>query len=289
MPPKQKVPKKGENKTKNDAPAEEKETVLENKERIVSEKELQLQGEHNQLAAEQEGLRKRLEKLRKENEFLQEEAERVRIESQEYLSYMSKRSQRGEDVIVSLSDQNQRDLEDINKQKTELESKYQMEEDQLKEKLLQRESELAKVMKELEELQPMKELQRKQLLQIKELEEEVMATRGRHAEAMLKVKRDFLREKAQCQEDSEKSLNQLAQKAHDEAKKSILEVSSKVKVENQQLRQELLHLIRSARILQAQKQKLEEQNRQLEREQQCRKELGNVHHKFQKISLLPPE
>ncbi|MEE6523130.1 hypothetical protein FKM82_021865 [Ascaphus truei] len=288
MPPKKKSPPKAANSSVKEMSAEAVESCVEDaKQAEVTEREAQLQEEHIQLTAELEGLRRRVEHLRRENELLQEEAERVRAESQEYLSYMSKRSQRRQDAIVSLSDQNQRELEEIRRQKEELESRFQEEEEQLRGQLLQREAQLGQVKKEIEELQPMKELQREQLSRIKELEEEVMSTHGRHAEVLLRVKSAFLRDKAKCQRDSEHLLVHLSQEAQEEARKALLAVSTRAKEENQLLRQELLHLIHHSRVLQAQKQKLEEQNKQLLREQQCREELGNAHHKLKRMSITP--
>ncbi|KAM8953336.1 coiled-coil domain-containing protein 166-like [Pelodytes ibericus] len=270
MPPK--PPQKAARDSSMDVPA----AVVGEDEVMVSAREAILQQEHNKLLADQGGLKIRLEQLRKENEFLQEEAERVREESQEYMSYMTKRSQRRQDAIVSLSDLNQRELEEISEEKKKLESQFQEEEDKLREQLLQREKELANLNREIEELGPMKELKREQLSHIKKLEEEVMATRGRHAEGLLRVKSAFLREKARCHQDSEHQLDHLSQAAQAEAKKALQEVSTRMKDENQDLRQELLHLIHQARMLQAQKQKVEEQNHQLRTEENCRQELRNL-------------
>lgn len=287
MPSKKKSPGKAA-KSSGAAAREQAEQGYEQAEEVVvSEKEARLQDEHNQLVAEQEGLRRRLEQLRRENEFLQEEAERVRLESQEYLLYMSKRGQRRQDVIISLNDQNQRELQNIQRQKQELESRFSAEEQNLRDLLLRREAELNSLGTELAELEPMKELQKEQVSLIKHLEDEVMAHRGKHAETLLRVKSAFLREKTQCQQNSEQQLNQLAQKAQKEAKKALQEVSTKVKEENQGLTQELLHLIQQYRLLQVQKKRLEEKNQELLREQQCRDEVGNIQRKLKMAAILP--
>ncbi|XP_044148029.1 coiled-coil domain-containing protein 166 [Bufo gargarizans] len=286
MPPKKKSPGTV-SRSPGGAASVHAEEGSEEKEVVVSEREVQLQDEHNQLVAEQEGLRRRLEQLRRENEFLQEESERVRVESQEYLLYMSKRSQRRQDVIISLNDQNQRELQNIQHQKQELKSKFSAEEKNLRDLLLRREAELANLRKELEELEPTKELQKEQVSLIKCLDDEVMAQRGKHAEAMLRVKSAFLREKTQCQQNSKEQLSQLSQKAQEEAKKALQEVSTKVKEENQSLRQELLHLIHQYRLLQVQKNRLEEKNKELLREQQCRDEVGNIQRKLKMVAILP--
>ncbi|XP_075704698.1 coiled-coil domain-containing protein 166-like [Rhinoderma darwinii] len=287
MPPKKKSPRKPSKSSRAEVP-EQVEEGCEETEVVVSEKEERLQEEHNQLGAEQEGLRRRLEQLRRDNEFLQEEAERVRVESQEYLLYMSKRSQRRQDVIISLNDQNQRELQNIQQHKQELEDKFSAEEQTLRDLLLRREAELTNLRRELEELEPMRRLQKEQMSLIKRLGDDVLAHRGKHAGALLRVKSAFLRGKTQCQQNSEQQLNQLTQKAQEEAKKALQEVSTRVKEENQSLRQELLHLIHQYRLQQVQKRKLEEKNTELLREQQCRNEVVNVQRKL-KMTSMPPK
>ncbi|XP_072263421.1 coiled-coil domain-containing protein 166-like [Pyxicephalus adspersus] len=257
------------------------------KEVVVTEREARLHDEHDRLNAEQDGLRRRLEQLRRENEFLQEEAERVRVESQEYLLYMGKRSQRRQDAIISLNDQNTRELAEIRRQKEELEASFQQEEKKLRDQLLQRETELANLRRELKELEPMRELQKEQISLIKHLESEVMASRGKHAEALLRVKSAFLRQKVECQQDSQRQLNQLSQKANEEARNALQDVSRRVKEENQTLRQELLQLINQFRDLHTQKKKVMEQNKQLRREQQCQKEVRNAQRKLKMATTLP--
>ncbi|XP_068135963.1 coiled-coil domain-containing protein 166-like isoform X1 [Hyperolius riggenbachi] len=286
MPPKKKSQGKSAKGSAKEVP-EQVEDGGDGKEAVVSERERHLQEEHSRLIIEQDGLRRRLDQLRRENEFLQEEAERVRVESQEYLLYMSKRSQKRQDVIISLNDQNRRELEDIRRQKEELELFFNQEEKKLRDQILQRESELANVKKELKELEPMKELQQEQRALIKRLEDEVMSSRGKHADSLLRVKSAFLRQKMQCQKDSEQQLNQLSQKAQEEAKNALQDVSQKVREENQVLRQELLQLIHQFRVLQTQKKKLEEQNKQLLKEQQCQKEVRSTQRKLKMATTLP--
>ena len=67
--------------------------------------------------------------------------------------------------------------------------------------------------------------------------------------------------------------------------------TNKIKLENRQLRQELLELIRKTRALQAHKRELEEQQRQLVREQQYSDDLKKLrstrqHKVFKSIGIL---
>ncbi|KAM9315723.1 coiled-coil domain-containing protein 166-like [Gastrophryne carolinensis] len=286
MPPKAKSKSKAAKNSGTPSP-EQTEDGGEHKEVVVSEREASLQAEQSHLLSEQDVLKRRLEKLRRENEFLQEEAERVRVESQEYLLYMSKRSQKRQDAIISLNDHNSRELEDLRRQKAELEASFQAEEKKLRDQILQQEIELANVKKELKELEPMEKLQKEQTAIIKHLEDEVMASRGKHAAAMLMVKSTFLKQKAQCQQDSENQLSQMSQKAHEEARNALQDVSRRMKEENHTLRQELLQLIQQFRVLQNQQKKLKEQNQELQRELECQKEVRNVQHKLKMGATFP--
>ncbi|XP_018430564.1 PREDICTED: coiled-coil domain-containing protein 166 [Nanorana parkeri] len=252
---------------------------------VVSEGERRLRGEHERLMSEHDGLRKRLEQLRRDNEFLQEEAETVRRESQEYLLYMGRRSQRRQDAIISLNDQNTRELEDLRRQKEELEAVLGGEEETLRGQLLQREAELAALRRELKEAEPMKEVQREQMSLIRRLEAEVMTSRGKHAHSLLRVKSAFLRHKVACQQDSERHLTQLSLRAHEEARSALHGVSRRVKEENRNLREELLPLINQYRGLQNQKKKLMEQKKELQREERCQSEVRSAQ---RRLNTSPP-
>ncbi|XP_078503313.1 coiled-coil domain-containing protein 121 [Lissotriton helveticus] len=235
---------------------------------VLSEREAFLQQENKQLALSMESLRKRLDMLRHDNEYLQEEAQRIRVESQEYMSYMSKRTQKRENAIITLSDQNQRELEDIRRQQEELQTNFMEKEAQLNDLLLQQEAKLAQVNQEIEDLQPVKNLQLEQIARIKELEQEVMTSRAMNADTLLKIKGAFLQGKAAYVTGSEQQVLALAKEAGEEADRFMKEHNEGVVQENQQLRQQLLHLIRRARVLQAHKLHLKAQNMQLIQESQ---------------------
>ncbi|XP_069089663.1 coiled-coil domain-containing protein 121 [Pleurodeles waltl] len=254
---------------------------------VLSEKEAFLQQENSQLALSMETLRKRLDMLRHDNEFLQEEAQRIRVESQEYMSYMSKRTQKRENTIITLSDQNQRELEELKRQQEELQTNFMEKEAQLKDLLLQKEAKLAQVNQEIEDLQPVKDLQLEQIARIKELEQDVMTSRAQNADTLLKIKAAFLQGKALYMADSEQQVLALAKEAEKEAERFMKEHNEGVVQENQQLRQELLHLIRRSRILQAHKLHLEGQNKQLIQESKYSQAMERCRRRQQRQPFLP--
>ncbi|XP_029452227.1 coiled-coil domain-containing protein 121 [Rhinatrema bivittatum] len=283
---KKKQNKKGENLEKNPNPAQEASSgsgegvskTTEAPKATMTEKEALLQQHYDKLTGELEHLRKRMDQLRHENEFLQEEAQRMRVDSQEYVSYISKRTQKCQNAIITLSDQNKEELEKIQKQKEELQLQFRIKEKELRQHLLEKENELLHINKEIADLQSVKDLQQEQQSRVKELEREVMTSRGQHVQNLLQIKSTFLQEKAAFEKDSQQQILMLTKQAHEAAMRSMVQKSEQVIVENQQLRQELHHLIRHSRILQEQKRRLEEQHKQLLWEKQYGQSLARIRH-----------
>ncbi|KAK3705175.1 hypothetical protein QZH41_013963 [Actinostola sp. cb2023] len=98
-----------------------------------------------------------LRKERRENEWLQEEAQQTRLESHEYMSYMSKKTQKRQTTIISLSDRNQQEIQDINEQKETLLKDYEQKKEGLKTVMLEKEAELARTKNELADLEEYQE------------------------------------------------------------------------------------------------------------------------------------
>ncbi|XP_077980396.1 coiled-coil domain-containing protein 166-like [Glandiceps talaboti] len=241
-----------------------------------TEKELLLREELETLTEELAGLKKRVEELRHENEWLQQEAHQTRVESHEYMSYMSKKTHKRQTTIITLTDQNQKEIEDINKQREEMLKSYEAKKQALRSVLLEKESELAKTRKELDDLEEYKRLQADQVQRIRDLEKEVMRMRGKHTDTIQKLKTQFLTEKREYQHESESKVNELARQANREALHCLNAHTSKIKSENRELRRELMKLIQTTRALHEHKEELEEQRRQLLREQQYGNDLKKL-------------
>ncbi|XP_043919914.1 coiled-coil domain-containing protein 166-like [Protopterus annectens] len=264
------MPPKKKKQTKQSAVGE---TAAEGVQQASATRESLLQREHDQLTEELSSLKKRIEELSKENDLLQEEALQTRVESQEYMTYMSKRTHKRQNAIITLSDQNQKELEDIEKQKNELLSHYMEKKKSLKNQLLEKENEFCQIQKEIDDLKPFKDLQAEQLSQIKDLEKEVIKMRVQHADNLQKIKSNFLHDKTYFEQDSQQKVLALAKEAHKEAIRCLFEHTEKVRSDNRQLRQELLGLIQKSRALREHQMKLEEQHQQLLRELQYSQDL----------------
>lgn len=233
---------------------------------FVSEREQYLQKEFAVLTEHINTHTQRVQHFQLENDFLDKEAQQIRETSKAYLTYLTKRSLRCQNAIITLNDQNRSDLAQVQTQKEELTSQYTDKEKEMRSQLIEMETKYSLMHKEVEELQPFKELQLDQLSRIRELEKELLVMRIQHSEQMHKVKSQFLHRKAEYETESQQKVQTLAKQAEKEAVRSLIQHTKQVKAENWRLRQELLDLIRRAQVLKAFMCQLREQQEQLLRE-----------------------
>uniref|UniRef100_A0A8C4RT46 DUF4515 domain-containing protein n=1 Tax=Erpetoichthys calabaricus TaxID=27687 RepID=A0A8C4RT46_ERPCA len=240
------------------------------------EKEAIMKKEYEQLSEHLEELKLKAENLRHENEFLQEEVRQTQLENQECASYMSKSTQKRQNIIITLSDQNQQQMMEIQKKTEAIQAQFMEARDELASKILQKENELAKLTKEIEALREFKLLQQEQLSRIAELEKEVMQMRGQHCQRLLDVKARCLQEKASREEAAKQQVQALVVAANKEASRCLQEHTQNIVLENRRLRQELLELIRRAETLRTQQVKLQAQKQLLLNERKYTEDLRQL-------------
>ncbi|MBN3287454.1 CC166 protein, partial [Polyodon spathula] len=192
------------------------------------------------------------------------------------MAYMAKRTQKRQNAIITLSDQNHKQLEDIHRKKEELLAEFNDRQTELKNQLLEKEGELSKLNKDIAALWECKHLQQEQMSHIKELEKEVMEMRAKHSESLQSIKAHFLHEKVHNEKQSRQRVQALAVEASREASRCLVEHTHSIEVENRLLRQELLHLIHQTQVLHIHQGELEEQRQQLLRERQYVEDLKRL-------------
>ncbi|XP_047672270.1 mRNA export factor GLE1-like isoform X2 [Tachysurus fulvidraco] len=221
-------------------------------------------------------LRRTVEQLRCDNLLLQNEVDRIRMETQECLSYMSKLTQKHQDESVGLSDLRQEKLEELNKKREEMVEKHNEQVNALKNKILEKESELAQLKLESAELGDMKSLRQQQLDRIAELEQEVVSAHCRYSETLNTLKANSFIEKEQHKAASKVTVREYTLKANKEASVSLLSYIQQVFEENHRLHEELQQLIQRAQTLRHHDQLLQKQRRQLLMEKKFGQELQCV-------------
>eukprot|EP00795_Rhopilema_esculentum_P009033 gene9033-16676_t len=257
MAPKKKAAAKGDKKEDNDGGAEEKQP------KGPTERELQMKGD------------------RLENEWLQQEAQEVRIESHEYMSYMTKKTQKRQSAIVSLSDRNADEIKQTNNHKAQMLKNYDDQKAALQEEILAKEAELDSAKRDLESLKEYQVLQKEQESEIARLEKEVHDMRATHSDAVQKLKAKFIAEKCAFQKTSDEKINKLTKEANLEARQCLQDHTWRIKDENRALRKELLGLIQDTRVLYQHKKQLEEQHKILSREKQYADKLHDFRYERQ--------
>jgi len=285
MPPKGKKGKKGKKKGKDDGAAEPEKP----KTPVPTEKELLLRAELEKTNLQLEKSKDTVEELKKENEWLQSEAQKIRIESHEYMSYMEKKTSKRQTTIITLSDHNKQEIRNIQLQRQHMEEDFDGKKKALENLLLEKQHLLEKTNQELGDLQEYKDLQTDQLGKIRDLERQVQQMRAHHTERIQQMKADFLHEKRDYQHDSDFRIQSLEKKANKEAVQCLTEHTNKIKLENRELRHELLQLITATRALNHHRATLEDQKAQLLREQNYANDLKTLREARQRKSFKPLE
>ncbi|KAK9402773.1 coiled coil domain-containing protein [Crotalus adamanteus] len=241
---------------------------------FVSEKEQRLQKELDILSEHVVTYSQRLRHFQSENEYLDKEAQQVREASKVYLSYLTRRTVRCQNAIVSLNDQNRSDLSQIQKQKAEVAAQCAEREKEVRRQLMELENKLFLLNRDVAELQPWQDLQLRHLTQIRELEKELLITKIQHAEQMHRVKSRFLHQAAEYEMNAQQKVQILAKLAEEAAVRSLIQHTKQVKADNWSLQNELLGLIKQAQTLKAFLRHLREQQHRLFQEHQCRQDLA---------------
>ncbi|NWH68993.1 CC166 protein, partial [Geococcyx californianus] len=223
-----------------------------------------------------------MERLLQENKFLEKEAQQIQKESHAYLFYTTKHRQKCQNLIITLNDQNRTDLSQVCKEKEKLILHYSLKEEEVRSALMNVETKLSLMSKEVEDLQHLigssAELERTQ--RIKELERELWVTRTEHADQIHKMKRQFLQDKAECEMGCRQKIQVLTERAEEAAVKCLIERIREIRAENWHLHQELLRLIQHSKTLKETKVQLEEQQQELLQQNKYIQDVAHTRHRL---------
>ncbi|NXR09597.1 CC166 protein, partial [Semnornis frantzii] len=234
----------------------------------AKERKLYLQKECKILTKYINTYMEKVEQLLQENRFLEKEAKEYQDESSIYLSYIKKRRQKCQNLIITLNDQNHSSLAQVWTQKEKLLSHYAEKEEEVRSSLMDVETKCSLLDKELEDLEPFKD-KVEQTKKIEELEKELLVTKVQHADEMHKMRSGFQQAKAACELGFKQKVQVLSGRAEAAAMQALLQHVRQVKAENRELRRELRRLLQHSAILKETQVGLREQQQQLLRELRC--------------------
>ncbi|KAM8966350.1 coiled-coil domain-containing protein 166 [Pelodytes ibericus] len=227
-------------------------------------KEEFLQTESGGLSEDVRDLAEAIGKLKLENIFLGEEAEKIQRESEQYIDYLSRHKQRQRIGIITLSDFNQHQLQEVQKEKQKVVRQMEKDEAELRRELMDRERKLSTLTKELADLQPYRDLQAEQKAKIRALEREVLKLRVLRTEKVHALKNMFLQDKASLHRESTQRVTQLSKRVMKEAAVYLQTHVRQVRAENGSMRAELARLVRRATLLDECRLRLQRQNQKLQ-------------------------
>ncbi|NWU99071.1 CC166 protein, partial [Upupa epops] len=231
-------------------------------ETLVTEEKSYLQKEYKILNEHMNTYMGKLEHFLQENKVLEEEAQECQQQSNAYLCYRTKHSQKYQNLVITLNDQNRADLSQVQLQKEKLISQYTEKEEEVRSSLKNMETKYSLMSKEAEELLHFKN-QLDYTEKIKELEKQLLVAKIQHSEEMHKVTRRFLQAKADCETAFHQKIQALTKRAKAAAVWSLIQHLKQVKAENWHLHQELLSHIQYSKILKETEVKLRKQQQQL--------------------------
>ncbi|KAI2662801.1 Coiled-coil domain-containing protein 166 [Labeo rohita] len=210
-----------------------------------------------------------LHRERKENEFLQKEIAQSRMESKEYMSYMSKGAEKRQNSIVTLSDQSHKELKELQGQRQSMQDKHDEQTNELQTEILQTENQLALLNREIADLKEVKTLKQQQSCRITELEEELTTMQCNHSESLVAQKAEFIKKKQSCEQQAKDTVQALTISANKEASHSLMSYMNRVFQVKKSLQEEYKYLLQRTQALQKQQVSLQNDQQQLLLEQMC--------------------
>ncbi|XP_027764203.1 coiled-coil domain-containing protein 166 [Empidonax traillii] len=223
-------------KTKEGMRSKDGETEMGDVENLPQDRKAYLQEECRVLTEHLDTYLGRTEQLLRESRSLAKAAQGTQEQSQTFLPCGAKLSRDRQDLLITLNDRNRQDLAQSQAQRERLIPQYAGKEQELTSSLRDTEC----------------------------------------AEETRSIKSRFLREKAACERELQRRMQRLTWRAEEVALRALIQHVEQVKAENRLLRQELLGLIQHSQVLRDAKIRLQDQQEQLLRENQCAQRVALV-------------
>ncbi|CAF3384124.1 unnamed protein product [Rotaria sp. Silwood1] len=271
MPPKGKKGKSGMKKSK------EKLEIIR-----PSEKETILQTELDNKVRELAEIKLRAQVSEEENHWLNEEAKKIRIKTDEYMHFMSKKTNLRQTKIVTLTDYHRKEIEDINRDKEKMLKEYKQKKEEfifvLSECYLNEKTgnyhhqtypnmHVTSNSSTMNVGSPINErieneyqlIQEQQNNEIKRLQHEITRMRGQHVNEISHLKLTYEKELQQQRNNENVKVEEIRRQADKEAEQFLYDQTKSIQNENVELRQALQNMLKRTQVLHNLKQRLEEE------------------------------
>ncbi|KAM7156046.1 basal body-orientation factor 1 isoform 2-T2 [Molossus nigricans] len=195
-------------------------------------------------------------RLAKTNEDLKKQQYKMEKDTMSVLSYLKNQDQEKDNMIEKLKQQLNKTKEQAQEEKKKLEEKYTVQINELEGQFYQKAKEIGMIQIELKTI---KQFQKRKVLVEKELDdlkENLRNTEQKHQETLRRLESRFFKEKHRLEEEAEKKIIILAERAHHEAVVQLNNAGRAVFKENVYLQKALDYHLKEADALQKESEKL---------------------------------
>ncbi|XP_036061723.1 basal body-orientation factor 1 isoform X2 [Onychomys torridus] len=197
-------------------------------------------------------------RLAKNNEDLKKQQYKLEKDTMSVLSYLKKQDQEKDNMIERLKQKLVETKEKAKEEKEKLEQKYTVQISELEGQFSQKAKEISMIQTELKTI---KQFQKRKIQVEKELEdlkENLRSSERKHQETLRRLEGRFFEEKHRLEQEAEKRIVMLAERAHHEAVVQLNTAGRNVFKENVYLHKALTHHLKEADIRQKNSKKLQE-------------------------------
>ncbi|XP_014691192.2 basal body-orientation factor 1 isoform X1 [Equus asinus] len=261
VPGEAKMPSKGKDKRKGKSKGKEKKKPVKTDESVVDRAKAnaslwEARLEVTELSRME--YRDTSQRLAKSNEDLKKRQYKMEKDTMSVLSYLKKQDQEKDNMIEKLKQQLNETKEKAQEEKEKLEQKYTVQISELEGQFHQKAREISMIQTELKTV---KQFQKRKIQVEKELDdlkENLRNTERRHQETLRRLEGRFFEEKHRLEQEAEKKIIMLAERAHQEAVVQLNKAGRTVFKENVYLQKALAYHLKEADDLQKNSQKLQE-------------------------------
>uniref|UniRef100_A0A8I3ZZ69 Basal body-orientation factor 1 n=1 Tax=Callithrix jacchus TaxID=9483 RepID=A0A8I3ZZ69_CALJA len=196
--------------------------------------------------------------LAKNNEDLKKQQYKMEKDTMSVLSYLKKQDQEKDNMIEKLKQQLKETKEEAQEEKEKLEQKYTRQINELEGQFHQKAKEIGMIHTELKTVRQFQKRKMQVERELDDLKDNLRNTEQIHQETLRRLESKFFEEKHRLEQEAEKKIVMLAERAHHEAIVQLNDAGRNVFKENVYLQKALAYHLKEADALQKNSQKLQE-------------------------------
>ncbi|XP_055989983.1 basal body-orientation factor 1 isoform X2 [Sorex fumeus] len=197
-------------------------------------------------------------RLAKCNEDLKKQQYKLEKDTMSVLSYLRKQDQEKDNMIERLKQQLIETKDRAQEEKDKLEQMYIMQINELEAQFNQKAREIGMIQSELKTIKQFQRRKTQVEKELDDLKENLRVTEQKHQETLRKLEARFFEEKRRLEQEAERKILSLAERAHQEAVVQLNNVGRNVFKENIYLQKALTYHLKETEVLQKSSQKLRE-------------------------------